>query len=95
MDEPAQAFVPSDATRVVLNEGKNAMNKLVNLSALAALSSALYFSPSAQACDGHEGKGGKAMSRMDKNSDGKVTQQEMLAAMTAHFERSKAQGAHR
>lgn len=66
------------------------MNKLVNLSALAALSSALYFSPVAEACDGHEGKGGHPMSRMDANSDGKVTQAEMLAAMTTRFDEADA-----
>lgn len=66
------------------------MNKLVNLSALAAFSSALYFSPVALACDGHEGKGGPPLSRMDANSDGKVTQSEMLAAMTERFDEADA-----
>jgi len=63
------------------------MNKVVTLSALAALSSALYFSPVAQACDGHDGQGkGGPLTRMDSNADGKVTQQEMLATLTARFD---------
>lgn len=61
------------------------MKRLVSLSALTALSSALFISPVAQACDGHEGKGGP-LTRMDANGDGKVTQQEMLATWTARFE---------
>ncbi len=61
------------------------MKRLVNLTAWAALSSALFINPVAQACDGHEGKGGP-LSRMDANGDGKVTQQEMLAAATARFD---------
>ncbi len=65
------------------------MKKLVTVSAFAALSSALFFSPAAQACDGHDGKG-SPHARMDSNSDGKVTQQEMLTNVTARFDAADA-----
>jgi len=60
------------------------MKRIAIISGLA-VSSALFISAAALACDGEGGKGGP-MTKWDTNSDGKVTQAEMLASWSARFD---------
>jgi Ca2+-binding EF-hand superfamily protein len=62
------------------------MNNVIKLSAIAAVSSALFVGGVALACDGHEHKGGDTLTQLDTNKDGKVSQPEVLAAWTARFD---------
>jgi Ca2+-binding EF-hand superfamily protein len=62
------------------------MKNVIKLSAIAAVSSALFMGGVALACEGHEGRGGDKLTQLDTNKDGKVSQAEMLASWTARFD---------
>jgi Ca2+-binding EF-hand superfamily protein len=62
------------------------MKNVIKLSAIAAVSSALFMGGVALACDGHEGKAGDKLTQLDTDKDGKVSQAEVLAAWTARFD---------